>query len=66
MNGRMYRLFSPAASGTQRWSASTSASTACTKSAGGSSGSASRWLERTIRSALASGRKVQTDPSSCR
>ena len=32
----------------------------------GSSGSARRWLERTIRAAFSSGRKDQMEPSSCR
>jgi len=66
MNGRTYRLFSPSGSGTHLRSACTTASTEATKSATGSSGSARRREERIIRSPLASGRKVQIDPSACR
>ena len=69
MNGpQVERLLAPPPelSGTHRWSTSTSASTQATKSSTGSSGKASRCDERTMRAAFCSGRKVQTDPSSCR
>src|SRR5690606_31590998 len=62
MNGRMYRLVSPP-EGTQAASVDTSASIAPTKSSSGTSGSARRYDERSIRAALAYGRKVRTVPS---
>jgi len=45
---------------------STSARMDSPKSSAGSSGMASRWAERAIRAALASGRKVAIEPSSRR
>ena len=66
MNGRIYRLCSPAASGTQRASAMTSWRTASRKSSTGSSGSIMRAAEDCRRAALRSGRKSQIDPSACR
>ncbi|KIX77950.1 hypothetical protein SF12_11245 [Streptomyces sp. MBRL 601] len=65
MNGRRYRLCSPSP-GTQSRSARTSWVTDSRKTPAGSSGRARRRAERAKRSALASGRKVHTEPSGCR